>query len=603
MCGIAGELAFDRSVDEKAPYLPAQAESLYRRGPDQGGMFCDGHAALIHRRLAVVDLENGLQPMTKDGFTLVYNGELYNTEDLRQELAALGCVFRGHSDTEVLLQAYLVWGENCVKKLNGIFAFAVYDSRERSLYLARDPMGVKPLFYALRGRSLLFASELKTLLRHPLVKPEITREGLYNLVFLGPGRTPGQGVFRDVSEVLPGQRLRYDANGLQAAFYWQLKDAPCTDSFEETAEKTRFLVTDAIKRQLVSDVPLCTLLSGGLDSSIISAVAAREREGLSTYSVDYRDNDRYFRAGKFQPNADGPYIQRMIEYIGSRHTRVELDTPELTDALFLAADARDLPGMGDVDSSMLLLFRQIRQRHTVALSGECADEIFGGYPWYRDPEIRATAGFPWAQTTDYRASFLRPEWLTEGKPEDYVNQRYADTLKSVDVLPGCDGTEKRMKEMMVLNLKWFMQTLLDRKDRMSMYWGLEVRVPFCDKRIVEYLYTVPWEYKDYRGREKGLLRHAMAGLLPREIVERKKSPYPKTWNPEYMQAVSLRLREVLAQPDCPLTEVFDPQALLALTREERAVPWYGQLMTTPQTIAYFLQMEWWMRKFKITIVP
>lgn len=603
MCGIAGELAFDRPLHGDAAYVKAQEESLFRRGPDQGGIFCDGHAALIHRRLSVVDLEHGRQPMTRGHLTLVYNGELYNTEELRGELETLGCRFRERSDTEVVLQAYAQWGRKCAERFNGIFAFAVYDSKDRTLFLARDPMGVKPLFYALRGKSLLFASELKTLLLHPLAEPQITREGLYELMFLGPGRTPGQGIFRDVKELLPGQCGMYGEQGLELSLYWKLCDSPCTDTFEEAAEKTRFLVTDAIRRQLVSDVPLCTLLSGGLDSSVISSVAAHAKGDLATYSVDYRDNDRYFRPGKFQPNADGPYIKSMTDYIGSRHTRVELDTPELTDALYLATDARDLPGMADVDASMLLLCRRIREKHTVALSGECADEIFGGYPWYRDPTVREAAGFPWAQTTDYRASFLRAEWQTEGEPKDYVNQRYTDTLKTVDILPGCSPLEKRMKEMMVLNLKWFMQTLLERKDRMSMYWGLEVRVPFCDKRIVEYLYTVPWEYKDHNGREKGLLRHAMAGWLPEEVLHRKKSPYPKTWNPAYMEAVSRRLEEVLSQQDCPLREMFDTDRLLALTREERALPWYGQLMTTPQTVAYFLQMERWMRKFKITIVP
>lgn len=602
MCGIAGELGFDRPIDPHAPYLQAQAEALYRRGPDQGGQFCDGRAALIHRRLAVVDLLHGRQPMAYAGLVLVYNGELYNTEDLRRELLALGYDFEGHSDTEVVLKAYHAWGKDCAAKFNGIFAFAVYEKEKRRLFLARDPMGVKPLFFARRGKSLLFASELKALLRHPLVEPVVCREGLYDLLFLGPGRTPGLGIFKDVEELLPGHMGYFDESGWHPETYWQLRDAPCEDTFEEAAEKTRFFVTDAIRRQLVSDVPLGTLLSGGLDSSLISSVASRNLDHLDTFCVDYRDNDRYFQAGKFQPNSDNPYIEIMQKYLGSHHTRVVLETPELVDALFLATDARDLPGMADVDASMLLLCKEIRKSHTVILSGECADEIFGGYPWYRDPEIRETAGFPWAQTTDYRASFLRPEYLTEETPQAYVRRRYQETLDTVDQLPGLSPLERRMKEMMVLNLKWFMQTLLDRKDRMSMYWGLEVRVPFCDKRIVEYLYTLPWSYKDYQGREKGLLRHAMAEFLPPEIVERKKSPYPKTWNPDYMQRVSQLLRERLEEPDCPLREIFDPERLLALTGENRSLPWYGQLMTTPQTIAYFLQIEWWLRKYKITIV-
>ena len=601
MCGIAGEFSPGRKLDQNAPHYETMSLTLARRGPDQHGAYRSAHCVMLHRRLSVVDIENGLQPMEFDGLVTVYNGELYNADDLRRELYNLGYAFDTHSDTEVLLKSYHAWGSDCCSRLNGIFAFAVYETGSRRLFLARDPMGVKPLFFAERNGSILFASELKSMLAHPAVKPEITREGLYDILFLGPGRTPGFGIIRGVRELLPGQMGYYSSGGLQLKMYWSLKDAPCRDTFEEAAEKTRYLVTDSIQRQLVSDVPLCTFLSGGLDSSIISSVAKNTLGRISTYSVDYSDNDLYFQAGKFQPNSDNAYIRIMQEYLCSEHHTVTLDTPELVSALYEAAQARDLPGMADVDASMLLLCRAVKKTHTVVLSGECADEIFGGYPWYRDPEIRAVNGFPWAQTTDYRASFLLPEFLGRDDPHEYVMQRYHDTLSQVDVLPSVSAEEKRMKEMMVLNLRWFMQTLLDRKDRMSMWSGLEVRVPFCDKRIVEYLYTLPWKYKDYRGREKGLLRYAMRDILPNEIVERKKSPYPKTWNPNYMAAVSDLLQRELAD-DSPLLAFCKKDALKALTRENRSLPWYGQLMTTPQTVAYFLQIAYWMRENNISIV-
>ena len=345
-----------------------------------------------------------------------------------------------------------------------------------------------------------------------------------------------------------------------------------------------------------------TFLSGGLDSSIVSAVAAKNLPSLDTYSVDYRDNDRYFHATKFQPNSDNYYIDKMVDAIGCNAHRITLDTGELVSALFEATEARDLPGMADVDSSMLLLCREARKDSTVILSGECADEIFGGYPWYRDPEIRATNGFPWAQTTDYRATFVCPELLSWLSPREFVDNRYQETLSTVDKRPDLSPLESRMKEMMVLNLRWFMQTLLDRKDRMSMWSGLEIRVPFCDKRIVEYLYTVPWEYKDYKGREKGLLRHAFRDLLPEEVVTRKKSPYPKTWNPNYKEAVSNLLREELSGTNSPLLSFLKKDALLNLCKEDRSLPWYGQLMTTPQTIAYFLQIAHWMRHNHVQVI-
>ena len=602
MCGIAGMFSCDQVLTGHEPYLAAMSESLAPRGPDQSGAYYHHGCALLHRRLVVVDPAGGRQPMTYKNLTIVYNGELYNTPELRTELQQLGYQFDGHGDTEVVLKSFHAWGEDCAKKFNGIFAYAVYNETTHQLFFARDPMGVKPLFYAVRGNTFLFASELKALLCHPLVQPEVDRLGLYDIFFLGPGRTPGRGIFRNVQEVLPGQCGQFDADGLRLRRYWQLHDAPCTDTFEQAVEKTRFLVTDAIERQLISDVPLCTFLSGGLDSSIISTVARQHIEDLTTYSVDYHDNDRYFQSGKFQPNSDNQYIEIMHQFLRSNHRRVELDTPELVLALFDAVNARDLPGMADVDASMLLLCQSVKHTDTVVLCGECADEIFGGYPWYRDPEVRERDGFPWAQTTDYRATFLKPEFLLEETPQEYVHRRYQETLDETDILPGTDALETRMKQMMMLNLRWFMQTLLDRKDRVSMYSGLEVRVPFCDKRIVEYLYTLPWSYKDYHGREKGLLRYAMRDLLPKQIVERKKSPYPKTWNPSYHQAVSKLLRSELSEPDSPLLQLCERSALEQLLQEQRSLPWYGQLMTTPQTIAYFLQISYWMRKYHVSIV-
>ena len=421
---------------------------------------------------------------------------------------------------------------------------------------------------------------------------------------MGPGRTPGCGVFRDIREVEPGWWGYYDEKGLALHRYWRLTDREHRESFEETAEYVEFLVTDAIRRQLVSDVPVCTFLSGGLDSSLISAVAAdhlgKKGEKLTTFSVDYRDNDLYFTPGKFQPNSDSAYIGIMANYLDSNHHNVVLDTEELVSAVEEAVLARDLPGMADVDGSMLLLCRAIKQEATVALSGECADEIFGGYPWYRDETIRNAEGFPWAQSTHWRASFLPKDFPIDA--EDYVRSRYEATCRDADILPGTDPLERRMKEMVQLNLTWFMQTLLDRKDRMSMYSGLEVRVPFCDWRIAQYLYGVPWKFKDYQGREKGLLRHAMAKWLPEEVLWRKKSPYPKTHNPAYLKAVTAKLDAMLADPNAPLLQVADRQALEALRTMTLTQPWYGQLMTVPQTIAYMLQINRWMEAYKVRLV-
>ena len=609
MCGIAGEVSFSGSlIKNKDSFLKMQ-KVLEPRGPDQNGIFIKDNVALIHSRLCVIDIENGMQPMSakygEKEYALVYNGELYNTDEIRNELIGLGYKFIGHSDTEVILKSYIQWEENCLERFNGIFAFAIWDDYKQHLFFARDRIGVKPLFYTIKNNSFIFGSEIKALLEHKYVETEIDENSIAEIMFIGPGRTPGCGVFKGINEVKPACCGYYSKSGIKIRKYWTLKDKEHKDNFEQTVEKVRELVKDAITRQLVSDVPVGTFLSGGLDSSIISSVAnsyfkARNKQ-LKTFSVTYENNDQYFKTSKFQPNSDTEYIKKMVEYLGCEHHLITLNNKDLANALYMAVDARDLPGMSDVDSSLLLFCKEIKKHCTVALSGECADEIFGGYPWYRDKDIRAINGFPWAQSTGYRKSFLKDD-IKIPNAENYVYSRYKDTLINTSKISGLSPLESRMKEMMKLNLDWFMQTLLDRKDRMSMYNALEVRVPFCDYRIAEYLYSVPWEYKDYKSYEKGLLREAMQDILPNEVLWRKKSPYPKTHNPEYLKIVSDMLMEIIENPTSKIFEFIKKEELLKLLNTDRNEPWYGQLMTTPQTIAYFVQINYWLEKYKISIV-
>jgi len=605
MCAIAGIL--DLCADEII--VNKQLRTMTRRGPDAAAYFRSGPCTLLHARLVVIDPAGGAQPMQlaygDECYTIVYNGELYNTPQLRRELITLGHSFTGHSDTEVLLHGYAQWGSAVVEKCNGIFAFAVWEEKKKRLFLARDRMGVKPLFYKLHEGGLLFASEIKTVLAYPTVRAELDEQGAAELLLLGPGRTPGCGVFRGVQEVEPGYCGYYAHGKLTLQRYWYLKDREHRESFEETAEIVRGLVTDAIVGQMVSDVPIGTFLSGGLDSSLITAVCAGQlaKRGapLTTFSVDYVDNDKYFVPNKFQPNSDGHYIRLMQSTLNTDHHWCVLSARDLVDALEDATFARDLPGMADVDFSLLAFCRKIKEHVTVALSGECADEIFGGYPWYRDPEVRSRDGFPWAQNTAQRCRLLSPSLAQKIDGEDYVRQRYLDTCRQSDILPGVSAQERRMKEMVNLNQRWFMQTLLDRKDRMSMYSGLEVRVPFCDHRIAEYLYGVPWEFKDYGGKEKGLLRHAMAPWLPEEVLWRKKSPYPKTFDPQYLEQVSSRLRQLLAQKDAPLFALISKAEAETILTQDAPWPWYGQLMRRPQTIAYLLQLNTWLEHYHVAL--
>ncbi len=606
MCAIAGIIGLDYNDD----IIEKMLSTMSHRGPDAQGKAVFDNGCLLHTRLSVIDPAGGSQPMClqwgAETYIISYNGELYNTQEVKDELIKRGHKFTGHSDTEVVLHAYAQWSEKALDWFNGIFAFAIYEVHAKSLFVARDRMGVKPFFYTIHNSGFVFSSEIKTILSYPTITAGLDADGVAEILLLGPGRTPGSGVFHNIYELEPGCYGRFENHKWSFKRYWKLTDREHTDTFEQTADRVRFLVQDAICRQMVSDVPLGTFLSGGLDSSLISAVCAEQMhkagKTLPTFSVDYKNNDQYFVPGKFQPNSDNAYIRLMQEYIGSDHHWSVLSPEELVLALENATFARDLPGMADVDFSLLLFCGDIRKNVTVALSGECADEIFGGYPWYRDPEVRALDGFPWAQNTKQRASFISCEYIQKIDPEAFVRDRYQQTLHETDILPGTSADEARMKQMVTLNHRWFMQTLLDRKDRMSMYHGLEVRVPFCDYRIAEYLYGVPWDMKDYNGEEKGLLRYAMRGILPDQILHRKKSPYPKTFHPHYLELVSQQLRELLHKQDAPILQIVSKKALENLLDAQYVWPWYGQLMRVPQTIAYMLQINLWLEKYKIVLI-
>lgn len=612
MCGIAGWVDWEKNLINERDILEEMKESLSHRGPDEGGEWYSKKAGLVHRRLIVIDPAGGKQPMIREygenRYVMVYNGELYNTGELRRELALKGYTFRGHSDTEVLLISYIEWGEECVNYLNGIFAFAVWDEKGEKLFLTRDRIGVKPLFYARSTSGLIFASELKSLLLHPEIEARIDTEGLAELLVIGPGRTPGHGIFTGVKELKPGYCLTYTQEGLKEKQYWWLVSKPHEDSLEETVEKLRELFVDTVKRQLVSDMPICTLLSGGLDSSAISAVASQalQEEGygkLHTYSVDYQGNDKYFEANSFQPDADSNWVDYVSRHIDSEHHYVIIDNQQLVDGLREAVYARDHPGMADIDVSLYLFSREIKKNFVVAVSGECADEIFGGYPWYYQEDISEINTFPWSRRLGERIKLLSPELIKRIKPEEYMAERYREALDEVPLLPGEGRKEARIRELFYLNLTRWMPTLLDRKDRMSMYAGLEVRVPFCDHRLVEYVWNIPWEMKNYGGRRKGILREALKGILPDDVRNRPKNPYPKTFNPAYFKATREWLLDILNNPRSPLLELINRDIVLALTEleEDFDLPWFGQLMRLPQLFAYLIQINVWLEDYSVKI--
>ncbi len=613
MCGIAGFSSFNRDflqdTGDWTQVLVKMRTAIAHRGRDQTGEYLRCHVGLSHTRLSIRDLAGGAQPMLRRRgdreYGIVYNGEIYNAEELKRDLCRRGYRFETTCDTEVILCGYMEYGMEVAKKLNGIYAFAIWDSEQEQLFLCRDRLGVKPLFYTVKEDTLVFGSEPKALFAHPLVHPEADLDSFREIFGVGPARTPGCGVFRGLREVKPGCIVEFSRTGFREKPYWVLEARPHTDSYAQTVETVSWLLRDAVKRQLVSDVPVCSFLSGGIDSSVVTAIASRElgAEGvtLNTFSFDFAHNDTCFQSNAFQPTRDRPYVDQVLKLYPLHHTYLECDEGTLADLLEDAVRMKDLPGMTDVDASLLYFCGLVKQHNKVALTGECADEIFGGYPWFYREELLHADGFPWSSDLSARTALLSEEAIRELDLEEYTREKYLSTLARTPVLPGESKDVRRHREMSFLNLRWFMQTLLDRMDRTSMAWGLEARVPFADHRIVEYVYNVPWEMKYADGMEKKLLRDACRDLLPPQLLYRKKSPYPKTYSPVYEALLTERFRKMLADPQAPVQRFLDKKKAERFLAQPKdyGKPWFGQLMAGPQMLAYFLQINYWMKQYNI----
>ncbi|MFE3021861.1 asparagine synthase (glutamine-hydrolyzing) [Streptomyces sp. NPDC059256] len=581
MCGITGWVDFERDLWHERRITAVMTGTMACRGPDAEGIWTGRHASLGHRRLSVIDLKGGRQPMTAraaDGreiACLTYSGEVYNFRELRVELESRGHAFRTRSDTEVVLHGWLEWGEGVAERLNGMFAFAVWDSRDEELLLVRDRMGVKPLYYFPTASGVLFGSEPKAILAHPDVPRRVTADGLREILELV--KTPEQGVFAGMYEVRPGQVVRVTRRGLTKRRYWSLEAREHIDDLPTTIGTVRELLQDIVERQLVSDVPLCTLLSGGLDSSVITALAAkglaaRGDEPVRSFSVDFDTHGREHVADYLRGTADAPFVRDMVQHVGANHQEILLDSAEMADPELRAKVLRavDLPPTywGDMWPSLYRLFQSVRHQSTVALSGEAADEIFGGYRWFFDSEAVRGEGFPWLASAS-RAFFdgrslLAPGLIQRLGLDDFLRDSFSQAMREVPVLPGESVVDRQMRRVSHVHLTRFVQTLLDRKDRMSMAVGLEVRVPFCDHRLVDYLFNVPWEMKAFDGQEKSLLRAATADHLPESVVRRVKSPYPTTQDPVYERRLRAALGEVLADKDSPVLPLIDRPAALRL---------------------------------------
>ncbi|MER6267177.1 asparagine synthase (glutamine-hydrolyzing) [Streptomyces sp900105755] len=607
MCGVSGWIDWETDLRTRERTVRAMAETLACRGPDAGGVRLSRHAALGHRRLSVIDLEGGGQPLSdQDTDTaLSYNGELYNYRELRRELQSLGHTFRTRSDTEVVLRAHLQWGDAAPRRFNGMFAYALWDGRRQKLLLVRDHLGVKPLYWHAHRSGVLFGSEPKAVLANPLFRAELDAEGIAELFALPAAPTAGHGVFRGLRELRPGHLLTVSRGATRELPYWRLTSAPHTDDAATTQARVRDLLADTVERQMLSDVPLCTLLSGGVDSSAITALAAaaRERTGhskVTSFSVDFPGSaDRTPDA--WRTSADAPFVRAAVEHIGTLHTSVVVPDEDLLDARDAVLRARDRPGWGEMDASLHLLFREVRRRSTVALSGEAADEIFGGYPYFHDPAALAADTFPWLHGRATPAELLRPDVRAQVRPHEYTAEQYRRSLAEVPSLPGESAADRRIREIFHLALTRWLPPLLDRADRVSMSVGLELRVPFCDHRLVEYLWNVPWALKAPGGRPKGLLRDAVRDLLPPQVTDRPKSGYPSTPAVRYTEVLTARAHELLADPNAPVFDLVDRAVVRAALAEGRPLP---SPRTAPNPVGgldHLVQVDEWLRAYRVSL--
>lgn len=581
MCGITGWVSFDRDLGAEDAVLDAMTETMACRGPDDRGVWAEGPAALGHRRLAIIDLPGGRQPMSartpQGNVAVVYSGEAYNFTELRRELADRGHRFTTDSDTEVVLRGYLEWGDTVAERLNGMYAFAVWDGRHDKLVMIRDRMGIKPFYYHPTADGVLFGSEPKAILANPLVRPRVALDGLRELFTMI--KTPGHAVWEGMREVEPGTVVTVDRSGLDTRVYWRLETRPHTDDKDTTITAVRTLLDDIVRRQLVADVPRCTLLSGGLDSSAMTALAAAQLaergERVRSFAVDFAGQADNFVADELRGTPDTPYVHDVARLAGTDHQDIVLDVQSLADpaAREKVIRARDLPaGLGDLDASLLLLSRAIRDQSTVALSGESADEVFGGYLQFFDEEARHADTFPWLVSFGRHfgddTGVLRPELTDALDLKGYVADGFRTAAAGVERLDGENDFEYRMRRMSCLHLTRFVRILLDRKDRMSMAVGLEVRVPFCDHRLVEYVYNTPWALKSFDGREKSLLREATADVLPRSVYDRVKSPYPSTQDPGYGRALQTQVKDLLSKPSHRVFDLLDREKVRRIAESE-----------------------------------
>lgn len=588
MCGIAGIFYQHngRTVDQGM--LERMRDAMVHRGPDDAGTHIDGSAGLAHRRLSIIDLSSGHQPMhTSDGrYTIVFNGEIYNYRELRREMEQEGIAFHTHSDTEVVLNWFARHGVQKVDRLNGIFAFAVWDKLDRRLTLARDRMGVKPLYYGQNNEGLVFGSEIKALFESDLVTPRLNVAAVPEY-FIFRQVAGADNLFDGVRTLLPAHVLEADTTGIRISCYWSsFDDKQLNDlSFEEAAEALDGILSAAIRAQMMSDVPLGTFCSGGIDSSLVTAMAASHAsQAINTFSVGFHeaafDETAYARivSGKYQ----------------TQHHELKLDAQEYAALLPDLIWQNDLPLNFANSVQIYAISKLARENVTVVLTGEGADELFGGYPRYYVPRLlapmqllpkslRAIFGNLLNLVPDHRAGKLRDYMLQNINdillynpvagdhrliPPRFAGQwpqRFDYRQDAID--RGWMGGLDAVSNLALLDLQTYLVSILNRQDKMSMATSIEARVPFLDNSVVAFAQTLPLVYKQTAKHRKRVLKAVARRYLPNEVVDRRKSGFGVPL------AAWMRGEGILAewvrslQQECALTDLFRSNVINKVVEE------------------------------------
>jgi len=587
------------------------SQALIHRGPDEQSFHYFPHGAFNQNFLLAGYIpgtfRHEMQPITRNykdnSYTLLFDGFISNPEEIAMDLEVYQVHTENMSLEELLLFSFLQHGTDFIKRIRGAFALAVFDQNHKTLYLFRDALGLRPLFYCHKANALIFASEIKALFQYPGIEPILTQEGLTELLALGPARKPGSAIFDGIFEVKPGHFVTFGRDIFLEEAYHHFERKEHTDNYDDTIDNITYLLNQSFDSLKSSVIPACCLLSGGLDSSIVTAkLAQNQSTALATYSLEFDNSRQFFKSNAFQPSLDAPYVEEMVTHLGTKHTIYNCNNKNQFDYLKKSVIAHDLPAMADVDASYMCFCEKVGTQHKIVFTGECADEIFCGYPWYHNQENDCVT-FPWTKDISPRLTLLRPDIISSLSMEECIQNAYETTCKEISLDGLHTPTESIHHKTFYLTIRYFMQTLINRGDRAAAINSMDGRMPFANQTLTEYLFNVPFTMQAKNGERKHLLREYANLLLPEEIRKRQKSPYPKTYDPGYEAMVNNELLNELRKSDCPLHAIIDKEKAENFCRQVKDLgrPWYGQLMAGPQLVAYYLQILYWIEHYHINI--